>query len=424
MFPEARCLPVLLPWDAWCISFSSALMGVRLALSLVWLLASGSLSHPLEGSNSGGKAFIAKIRRSSGKSPAAQSYAQRIFDKTSAIDDLNNVLAKYADAVQILSGVGLNPDTHPEAGYYPFTHPLLGVMNSTNSTAPNVNQSLGTVQITAESMDGSGPGTTGIISVPGTAQQSLTDDVAGGLDILYYGALAFGSQKQTLTVDIDTGSADLWVPVNCRSCAGDSFHAAQSSSYQNLGQTFSVQYGAGKVSGTLAQDSVAVGALTAPQQVFGAVRAESSDFFDEPSDGLLGLAFGSIAQSKRPTFFENLMVSKQVTAGAFAIHLARGQSTGSEVCFGCFDTTKAIGPITWHPVISRTYWTIRLDGISSGCNHPLDVNLTAAIDTGTTLIYVPDDVAAQFYSLVSLGARLLFSETLMRPHTDPWIQYG
>lgn len=33
------------------------------------------------------------------------------------------------------------------------------------------------------------------------------------------------------------------------------------------------------------------------------------------------------------------------------------------------------------------------------------MNLTAAIDTGTTLIYVPDDVASQFYELVSSSSR-------------------
>lgn len=61
------------------------------------------------------------------------------------------------------------------------------------------------------------------------------------------------------------------------------------------------------------------------------MRSESEDFYDQPSDGLLGLAFGTIAQSKQSTFFENLMMQKQVAAGAFAVHLARGQATGSEV---------------------------------------------------------------------------------------------
>lgn len=44
-----------------------------------------------------------------------------------------------------------------------------------------------------------------------TAQMALIDDIVGSLDVEYYGPLKMGTQMQRLTVDIDTGSADLWV---------------------------------------------------------------------------------------------------------------------------------------------------------------------------------------------------------------------
>ncbi|KAH9935665.1 aspartic peptidase domain-containing protein [Fomitopsis serialis] len=336
-----------------------------------------------------------KIKRSAGR-PFAQRNADtpHVFDPTYATAEISGLLGKYAQAEQFLSGVGLNPDTHPEKGYAPFTHPLIGALNSTNATVTN------TTGAANATNDASGPRP--IVQIPGTAQMALTDDVAGGMDILYYGNLEFGSHSpsQVLTVDIDTGSADLWVPVNCRSCAGDSFRAYESSSYHTLGQRFSVSYGAGKVSGSLAQDVVSVGPLSVAQQTFGAVKSETEDFYDAPSDGLLGLAFGSIAQSRQPTFFENLMTSKQVASGAFAVHLQRDQAAGGEVCFGCFDTTKAIGPITWSPVVSRTYWSLGLNKLAVNQWQGVPANLTAAIDTGTTLIYLPDDVTSQFYALI------------------------
>ncbi|TFY62116.1 hypothetical protein EVJ58_g4075 [Rhodofomes roseus] len=399
-------------------------------LATLFFLVQSCYSSPFvspTANSSGG--YVVKIKRSVGRPLLQRSVdGPHVFDPTYAVDELNGLLGKYANAEQFLSGMGLNPDAHPEKGYEPFTHPLIGALNSTNATVTNTTRNAnatGTARPstnTTTASNSTGNATLAvshthflllplmdddtdkpqpIVQFPGTAQMPLTDDVAGGMDILYYGNLEFGSHGQGLTVDVDTGSADLWVPVTgCRTCGGDPFRSYDSTSYRNFGQRFSVSYGAGKVSGTLAQDLVSVGSLSVAQQAFGAVKSESEDFYDAPSDGLLGLAFGSIAQSKQPTFFENLMMSKQVAGGAFAVHLQRDQTVGGEVCFGCFDTTKAIGPITWSPVVSRTYWSLELEYLAINQWQGVPANLTAAIDTGTTLIYVPDDVASRLYALI------------------------
>lgn len=369
----------------------------RLAAAVLALGLCATSACSSAGPNTTTGSYVVKIkRRDSGRLSSRNADNTHVFDPAYVVcpivlyshgklmiwvaqtAELQGLLGKYAQAQDFLSGIGLNPDTHPERSYDPFTHPLLPTLNSTanatvtntthtkndpptpdpNATAASNATSNATIAVSQsqfyllsflEDATSQQP----IVQFPGTDEMPLTDDIAGGMDILYYGSLAFGSSKQSLTVDIDTGSADLWVPVNCRSCGGDSFHAYNSTSYHNLGQRFSVSYGGGKVSGTLAQDTVSVGPLSSAQQAFGAVKGETEDFYDAPSDGLLGLAFGSIAQSKQPTFFENLMNTRQVAAGAFAVHLQRGQPQGGEVCFGCFDTTKAMTPITWNPVVSR-----------------------------------------------------------------------
>ena len=75
------------------------------------------------------------------------------------------------------------------------------------------------------------------------SQMPLTDFRSGNLDVLYYGPLQFGSAKQRLTVDIDTGSADLWVPVNCEDgCKSPGYNAAASGTYRGSHVPFEVTY--------------------------------------------------------------------------------------------------------------------------------------------------------------------------------------
>ena len=111
--------------------------------------------------------------------------------------------------------------------------------------------------------------------------------------------------------------------------------------------------GSGRVSGSLATDVVTFGELTVSRQVFGAVHDESSDFAGQPNDGLIGMAFGTIAESDSPTFFENLISQHTVRSPLFGIHLERGRAVGSEVCLGCINSQKMLGSVTWIPVTSK-----------------------------------------------------------------------
>lgn len=77
---------------------------------------------------------------------------------------------------------------------------------------------------------------------PGTVQMPLTDYISGAMDVLYYGPLDFGSPPQSLTVDIDTGSADLWMPVDCQGCANDQFSSRRSSTYRGSTTRCAITY--------------------------------------------------------------------------------------------------------------------------------------------------------------------------------------
>jgi hypothetical protein len=81
-----------------------------------------------------------------------------------------------------------------------------------------------------------------IVVTSGTAKMAMQDMVEGGLDILYYGPIQIGTPPQELTVDVDTGSADLWLPVNCATCSNKQFDEKASASFQDKGTKFEIAY--------------------------------------------------------------------------------------------------------------------------------------------------------------------------------------
>lgn len=78
------------------------------------------------------------------------------------------------------------------------------------------------------------------------------------------------------------------------------------------------------------------------------------------------MAFSSISTSRKPTFMERLIKERQVNIAVFSVHLTRHKPRQSEVCIGCYDTSKYIGDISWNPVVSQTYWSLLLDNIQVG----------------------------------------------------------
>ncbi|KAG8874833.1 hypothetical protein FRB97_005629 [Tulasnella sp. 331] len=310
------------------------------------------------------------------KAPIGPDDQDFVFDPTYPRNEIKRILSKYKYAEKILHVVDL---PQPVAQEFEMAQTIEQVV-AVNATSGDV----GAAGFSAK-----------------TAQMPLIDDIVGNLDVEYYGPLQMGTQQQRMTVDIDTGSADLWVPVACQGCPHPSYNAGGSASYRTSGRSFEVTYGSGSVSGTLGQDRVAIGNLVIDKQYFGAVNQESNDFEDSPNDGLIGMAFSSIASCGEPTFFENLISSSRIAAPLFSVHLARSQSRGSQLCLGCFDQTKAKGGVTWVSVTSRTYWAVSMPGVTVNGRVSMGSRpVTAAIDTGTTLIYFPRQLAEAFYNTI------------------------
>jgi hypothetical protein len=100
----------------------------------------------------------------------------------------------------------------------------------------------------------------------------------------------------------------------------------------DLDETTRMNKGTGRVSGKVVTDVVSIaGLLTIKNQTFGSVNNRSNEFDKQPNDGLIGMAFGTIAQSRQPTFFENLIKERKIAAPLFSVHLSRHEEKGSSV---------------------------------------------------------------------------------------------
>jgi hypothetical protein len=103
--------------------------------------------------------------------------------------------------------------------------------------------------------------------------------------------VTLGSNSQPVSVQLDTGSIELWVDPNCANSQLPAFcdtlprydptTSSTSIEYVNV---FEVTYGSGSVSGQYYQDTVSAGAASVPGEFFGVAATSETVAF-----GILGI---------------------------------------------------------------------------------------------------------------------------------------
>ncbi|KAL1852608.1 hypothetical protein Plec18167_007702 [Paecilomyces lecythidis] len=209
----------------------------------------------------------------------------------------------------------------------------------------------------------------------------------------------------TLGLDFDTGSADLWVfssqtPSSERS--GHDYYTPGSSAQKIDGATWSISYGDGSsASGDVYKDKVTVGGVSYDSQAVESAEKVSSEFTqDTANDGLLGLAFSSIntvQPTPQKTFFDN--VKSSLSEPIFAVALKHNAPGVYD--FGYTDSSKYTGSITYTDVDnSQGFWGFTADGYSIGSDSSSD-SITGIADTGTTLLLLDDSIVDAYYEQVN-----------------------
>ncbi|XP_009570431.1 PREDICTED: pepsin A-like, partial [Fulmarus glacialis] len=176
------------------------------------------------------------------------------------------------------------------------------------------------------------------------------------LDNSYFGTISIGTPPQEFTVIFDTGSSNLWVPsVYCSSlsCSDHKrFNPADSSTFVGTNDSLYIA----------CYDPVTVAGLKIIDQIFGLAETEPGNFFYYcPFDGILGLAFPSIASSGATPVFDNMMSEHLVSRDLFSVFLSKDEQSGSFVLFGAIDPSYTTNGINWIPLSAETYWQITMD---------------------------------------------------------------
>ncbi|KAM0334496.1 hypothetical protein ACHAQA_001525 [Verticillium albo-atrum] len=233
------------------------------------------------------------------------------------------------------------------------------------------------------------------------------------VDIQYVVPVQIGSPPQTVFLNLDTGSGDLWTFSSDTPSWQRGDHRIYSPELSNTstlqdGLSWRITYGDGSgASGLVYNDRVALGATSfAAQSVETASQVSSSFTRDSFASGILGLGFGrgnTVKPAAVKTYFENVMPS--LASPVFTSNLQAGGPGNYN--FGFVSRREYSGRIGYTPVSRRNpYWEIKVDGTQIGDN---TFNRTTTldrviVDTGTTLLLLPDEHVDAYYDEVE-GAR-------------------
>lgn len=207
---------------------------------------------------------------------------------------------------------------------------------------------------------------------------------------------------QTVNLDFDTGSSDLWVFDKTKT--GRGFDSTKSTSFKAMtGSTFKISYGDGSTaSGNVGTDVVKIGAATVNAQAVELANAVSAQFQQEQAtDGLLGLAFSTlntVTPQKQKTFFD--MIQPSLSNPLFTVNLLLDGS--GEYEFGTIDSSKYTGQLQYVDVdSSQGFWAFPSASFKVGGTAGTNTGTTPAIaDTGTSLMLVDPSVVKAYYAQV------------------------
>lgn len=229
-----------------------------------------------------------------------------------------------------------------------------------------------------------------------------------GVDTSYLCEVNIGTPAQKVMLDFDTGSSDLWVfstDTKKSEVNGQTLYKPASSTSSKLlkGYKWGIGYGDNSTSkGIVYSDIVKIGSASVSGMGVESATDVSSQFTkDSGSSGLLGLANdkgNTVSPQKQKTWFSN--IKSRLSQPLFTARL-KHQEVGS-YNFGYIDKSQYTGDIYYTNAFTDTlgHRLFNASGYAVADGELNDRVIVGTADTGTSLLYVPHDVASDYWSNV------------------------
>ncbi|KIW80240.1 hypothetical protein Z517_06855 [Fonsecaea pedrosoi CBS 271.37] len=236
--------------------------------------------------------------------------------------------------------------------------------------------------------------------------------------------ITVGTPPQDLSVTLDTGSSDLWIPASsaklCQQgkCDLGAFDPSKSSTYNVIEEGgFNITYvQVGDTdAGDWSSDTITVGGSPSIEdQQLGVATA----LFDQ--HGVMGIGFDTIEASNDspngvyPSVLDNLKSTGIIDRKAFSLYLNDLEATKGAVIFGGIDTTKYSGDLVALPLqpgpdgsVSEYFVTLTSVSFTDSTGQTTQLSpegyaQAALLDSGTTNTLLTNDVLAPL--ALGLGA--------------------
>lgn len=227
----------------------------------------------------------------------------------------------------------------------------------------------------------------------------------------FVGQISVGTPGQLFNVIFDTGSSNLWINgISCQdeACLShEQFDPQASHTFHILDVDMDVMFGTGQITGSLATDTFALGALKVVNQTFGMINSEKGEVFNAGSfDGILGLSFPALSAASYAPVFDSIMQQNLLPINCFSFYYSRLPRQDSAVEFGVPSKEHYQGELTWVDVSKEVYWELKLYDIYVGDkpqNFCADGPCKIVVDTGTSLLTGPSAEISQLVRELDVG---------------------